>query len=125
MFFIARQFLFVDQSKDSIKTVFEEFGTVSDVYLPTDRDTGKGRGFGFVSMPDEAAATKAIEELDNSVVGGRTVYVNVAGGEPRKKKRRKSPLSPVCCICVRLLLCPFLKVALPSSSLQSCASCTK
>src|SRR5256885_4415899 len=63
---------------DGVRTAFEEFGTVTDVHLVTDRDTGRARGFAFVTMgsPDEAA--KAIAGLDGKTLDGRPLRVNEA-----------------------------------------------
>ena len=66
-----------DATDDTVRTAFEAFGTVHDVSLVTDRDTGRARGFGFVEM-DEQAANAAIEGLNNKDFGGRDLTVNVA-----------------------------------------------
>ena len=65
-------------SADGVRTAFEQFGTVSDVHLVTDRETGRARGFAFVTMgtPDEAA--KAIQGMDGKTVDGRALRVNEA-----------------------------------------------
>jgi nucleolin len=59
-----------------LRESFGPFGTVSDVFLPTDRATGRPRGFGFVTMSTRAAAQSAIEKMDNVEVDGRTIRVN-------------------------------------------------
>ena len=51
-------------------------GSVSRVYLPTDRETGRMRGFGFVEMPNDAEADAAISELDGAEWMGREMRVN-------------------------------------------------
>ncbi|MDX2086385.1 MAG: RNA-binding protein, partial [Kofleriaceae bacterium] len=63
---------------DGVRTAFEQFGTVSDVHLVTDRETGRARGFAFVTMgtPDEAA--KAIQSMDGQILDGRPLRVNEA-----------------------------------------------
>jgi RNA recognition motif-containing protein len=63
---------------DGVRTAFEQFGTVSDVHLVTDRETGRARGFAFVTMgtPDEAA--KAIQGMDGKTLDGRPLRVNEA-----------------------------------------------
>lgn len=66
-----------DATTDSVRTAFEAFGTVHDVSLVTDRETGRSRGFGFVEM-DEQAARAAIEGLNDKDFGGRDLTVNVA-----------------------------------------------
>jgi RNA recognition motif-containing protein len=66
-----------DVSDADVRTAFEAFGTVYDVSLVTDRDTGRPRGFGFVEM-DADAANAAIEGLNNKDFGGRDLTVNEA-----------------------------------------------
>lgn len=66
-----------DVSDNDVRTAFEAFGTVHDVSLVTDRDTGRPRGFGFVEM-DASAADAAIEGLNNKDFGGRDLTVNEA-----------------------------------------------
>jgi len=66
-----------DATADGIRTAFEAFGTVHDVSIVTDRDTGRSRGFGFVEM-DPQAASAAIEGLNNKDFGGRDLTVNEA-----------------------------------------------
>jgi RNA recognition motif-containing protein len=70
-----------------LREYFEEYGEVSSVKIISDKFTGRSKGFGFVEMPDDAAAKKAIEELNGAEVGGRTIVVNVA--EERKDNRSK------------------------------------
>ena len=53
-------------TQEDLTEVFAEYGTVKRVQLPTDRETGRPRGFGFVEMDTEAEETKAIEELDGA-----------------------------------------------------------
>ncbi len=71
-------------TSDSLKELFENFGEVSSANVITDRETGRSRGFGFVEMPDDAEAKKAIQELDKSELDGRTIAVNEA--RPREEK---------------------------------------
>ena len=66
-----------DATTDGVRTAFEAFGTVHDVSLVTDRDTGRPRGFGFVEM-DASSANAAIEGLNNKDFGGRDLTVNEA-----------------------------------------------
>jgi RNA recognition motif-containing protein len=70
---------------DSIRQAFEAFGTVHDVTLVTDRDTGRSRGFGFVEM-DAQSAKAAIENLNNKDFEGRDLTVNEA--RERNGRRR-------------------------------------
>ena len=63
---------------EGLRRAFEQFGEVDDVRVITDRETGRSRGFGFVTILDDSAATNAIEEMDGSELDGRTIRVNVA-----------------------------------------------
>ena len=72
-------------TKEDLTTVFGEYGTVSRVSLPTDRETGRPRGFGFVEMNQEDEETKAIESLDGAEWMGRQLRVNKA--RPRENNR--------------------------------------
>jgi len=62
---------------EEIRTHFAPFGTVTDVNLVSDRETGRPRGFGFVDMDGEAIQS-VIEALDGENFGGRTLRVNEA-----------------------------------------------
>lgn len=66
-----------DATAEDVRTAFEAYGTVHEVSLVEDRDTGRPRGFGFVEM-DEQAASAAIEGLNNKDFGGRDLTVNEA-----------------------------------------------
>jgi len=65
-----------------IRTLFSQHGTVESVSLPTDRETGRPRGFGFVEM-NQADAARAIQNLNGQDLGGRTLRVNEAQDKPR------------------------------------------
>lgn len=69
---------------DSLREAFSEFGEVSDVHIVTDRETGRSRGFGFVELPDAAAANNAIEQMNGREMDGRTLTVNEA--RPRNER---------------------------------------
>src|SRR5215216_3360669 len=71
---------------EDLKEFFTEYGEVSSAKVITDKYTGKSRGFGFVEMPDDEAAKKAIAELDNGVVEGRSIRVS----EARPKEERSN-----------------------------------
>src|SRR5436190_6014214 len=58
--------------------IFQAYGEVASAKVITDRDTGRSKGFGFVEMNDNDAAKKAIEELNEAELGGRTITVNEA-----------------------------------------------
>ena len=65
-----------------IRALFSEHGTVESVSLPTDRETGRPRGFGFVEM-NRADASRAIQNLNGKDMGGRALRVNEAQDKPR------------------------------------------
>ena len=62
----------------SLAAAFEAFGTVEEAKVITDRETGRSRGFGFVTMSSEDEATAAMSGLDGQEIDGRAVRVNVA-----------------------------------------------
>ena len=64
-------------TEEQVRDLFADHGNVLSVKLVNDRETGRARGFGFVEMED-ADADNAIEALDNSSFGGRTLRVNEA-----------------------------------------------
>ena len=68
-------------TEDELRELFEQHGQVDSVRLMSDRETGRPRGFGFVSMPDDDADA-AIRALDGKPMGGRNLRVNEA--EERK-----------------------------------------
>lgn len=65
-------------TEDSIRELFEAYGTVDSVSVITDRDTGRSRGFAFVEMSDSAEADRAITALNGTNLGGRALNVNEA-----------------------------------------------
>lgn len=71
-------------TQDDLRQTFSEYGTVSRVQLPTDRETGRLRGFAFVEMGTEAEETAAIEALDGAEWMGRDLKVNKA--RPRENR---------------------------------------
>jgi RNA recognition motif-containing protein len=73
-------------TEEDISGVFAEYGTVKRVYLPTDRETGRMRGFGFVEMGSDTEEDKAIETLDGAEWMGRELRVNKA--RPRENQGR-------------------------------------
>ena len=71
-------------TQDDLNAVFAEYGSVKRVQLPTDRETGRLRGFGFVEMGTDAEETAAIEALDGAEWMGRALKVNKA--KPREDR---------------------------------------
>lgn len=71
-------------TQEDLVNVFAEYGTVKRVQLPTDRESGRPRGFGFVEMETEAAEDAAIAALDGAEWMGRVMKVNKA--KPREER---------------------------------------
>jgi RNA recognition motif-containing protein len=69
-------------TEEDLKEIFAEYGKVNRVSLPTDRETGRKRGFAFVEMEDDAKEDAAIAELDGAEWLGRELKVNKA--KPRE-----------------------------------------
>lgn len=88
-----------DVTQDDLRTVFADYGNVKRVYLPTDPETGRMRGFGFVEMETDEEEASAIETLDGAQWMGREMRVNKAkprenrsntGGGNRRNRRSSS-----------------------------------
>jgi RNA recognition motif-containing protein len=69
---------------EDLKEFFAEYGEVTSAKVITVKFTGRSRGFGFVEMSDDAAAQKAIQELDGATVEGRAIKVSEA--KPREAR---------------------------------------
>jgi cold-inducible RNA-binding protein len=76
-----------DATEDQVRSMFEQYGPVDRVSIVTDRDTGQPRGFAFVEMSDDDAASKAMDGLNGTNLSGRNLTVNEArpkGDRPRR-----------------------------------------
>ncbi len=72
---------------DDLRQLFAEFGEVSSAKVIFDRETNRSKGFGFVEFDDDNAAKTAVDKLNNSEMGGRTIVVNEARPqEPRPRR---------------------------------------
>jgi RNA recognition motif-containing protein len=69
---------------DDLREFFTPFGEVTSAKVINDRETGRSKGFGFVEMSDDKAATKAISDLDGGTVEGRAIRVTEA--RPREER---------------------------------------
>jgi len=67
-----------DTTDESLRKAFEKHGEVTEVAVIRDRDTGRSRGFGFVTMADEDGFKAAMSNLDGTELDGRTIKVNEA-----------------------------------------------
>ena len=72
-------------TEDDLKDLFGEFGSVTEVSVITDRETGRPRGFAFVEMDSDDEATKAIDSLNGKTLQDREFVVNEA--RPRRESR--------------------------------------
>lgn len=71
-------------TQEDLTEVFKEYGSVKRVQVPTDRETGRPRGFAFVEMSAETEENAAIEALDGAQWMGRNLKVNKA--RPREER---------------------------------------
>jgi RNA recognition motif-containing protein len=69
--------------KEEVQGLFAQVGEIRDVFLPTDRETGRPRGFAFVEYANDEDAAKAIEKFNGYQMGGRALRVNAAEDRPR------------------------------------------
>ena len=83
------------RTKESIRTLFQKFGGVSFVNIILDKGTARSKGFGFVQMKSQVAATKAIAELNGSLLDGRTIKVSVAVESDIAKEKTVSTSEPI------------------------------
>ncbi|KAJ3066218.1 hypothetical protein HDU98_010475 [Podochytrium sp. JEL0797] len=67
---------------ESLQQAFSQFGNVTDAIVLKDRETGRSRGFGFVTMESVEEAQAAIDALNEQDLDGRTVRVNIANDRP-------------------------------------------
>ena len=72
-------------TQSEIEALFSQVGDVVEVFVPTDRASGRPRGFAFVEYTEESAAAKAIEELDGKELGGRQIRVTEAQDRPPRR----------------------------------------
>src|SRR5215813_13376130 len=83
-------------TEEELRQLFEPYGLVERVQIVTDRDTGRSRGFGFVEMPDATEAQAAIDGLNGTSLGGRSLTVTEAHqreerGGPRRPREERRP----------------------------------
>ena len=76
-------------TEEDLRKLFEQFGQVSSAKLILDKETGRGRRFGFVEMASEAEASLAMSKLDKKEIEGRLMSVTIAKGKsPRADNKR-------------------------------------
>jgi len=71
-------------NEDELREIFSEYGEIASLNLIKDRFSGQSKGFGFIDMPNNSEADKAIKALNKTMLKGREIKVNQA--EERRKK---------------------------------------
>ncbi len=74
---------------EDLRSYFADYGEVTSAKVIMDKFTNRSKGFGFVEMSDDAAAQKAIAELDGATVDSRQIKVMVA--RPKEERPERSP----------------------------------
>jgi cold-inducible RNA-binding protein len=77
-----------DTTSDDLRHAFEGFCTVADAKVISDRDTGRSRGFGFVTLSDTSQMRSTIQQMDGFMLDGRNLRVNEANDRPQSSARR-------------------------------------
>jgi len=72
-------------TQEEVESLFAQAGQIQSVFLASDRDTGRSRGFAFVEYNDDADALKAIEQFNGYELGGRALRVNAAEEKPARR----------------------------------------
>ena len=72
-----------DTNDEGLRNAFGTHGQISEAIVISDRDTGRSRGFGFVTFEDDEAADKAVAALNGTELDGRTIKVDVAQAKQR------------------------------------------
>ena len=78
-----------DTTEEGVRTMFAKAGTVVSVDMIKDRDTGRAKGFAFVTMNSDEDAKNAIKILNEKMLDDRAIKVNVA--RPREERPQRSP----------------------------------
>jgi RNA recognition motif-containing protein len=79
-------------TQEQLKDLFAPMGEVTEVTLIVDKATGRSRGFGFVTISDDEAATKAISEMNGKDIEGRQITVSEA--RPMGERSERRPFRP-------------------------------
>ena len=72
-----------DTNDEGLRNAFSVHGEISEAIVISDRDTGRSRGFGFVTFDDDEAADKAVAALNGTDLDGRTIKVDIAQAKQR------------------------------------------
>jgi RNA recognition motif-containing protein len=71
-------------TKESLQQAFESYGEVTDSVVVSDRETGRSRGFGFVTFKNESDGQAALEQMNGAMLDGRTIRCDAATERPRR-----------------------------------------
>ena len=74
-------------NEDDLRSLFGEFGNLESVKIISDKYSGRSKGFGFVEMPSNSEADKAIKALNGKFIDGRNIKVNPADSGGKRSKR--------------------------------------
>ena len=77
-------------TNEQLGEAFEQYGDISEAVVITDRETGRSRGFGFVTFEDSQAAQEAIDNMDGTTLDGRTINVNLARERQNNNRRNNN-----------------------------------
>ena len=81
--------LHYDVNESALRELFKEFGEIASVNLVMDRYSGASKGFGFVEMPDNSQADKAIKALNKTMLNGKEIKVNQVQQQKRDKRSKR------------------------------------
>jgi RNA recognition motif-containing protein len=73
-----------ESTSEGLRQTFSEFGEVTDAHVVIDRESGRSRGFGFVTMGSAQDAQKAMEKMNGAIIDGRPLRVNEAEERPSR-----------------------------------------
>jgi RNA recognition motif-containing protein len=76
-------------TEEELKDIFSEYGEIASLNLFKDRYSGQSKGFGFIDMPNNSEADKAIKALNKTMLKGREIKVNQAEERRKKSKFRR------------------------------------
>jgi len=78
-------------NEGELQELFSEFGEIASVNLIMDRFSGRSKGFGFIEMPNNSEADKAIKALNKTILKGREIKVNQVQQQKRNKRTKRRP----------------------------------
>lgn len=78
-----------DTDTNGLRDAFEQYGEVSDAIVITDRDTGRSRGFGFVTFENAGDAQTAMDEMNGATLDGRAIKVDEANERPPRRNNNR------------------------------------